>query len=92
MSKTKAAGSTKLGRDSQPQYLGVKLFAGEKAKAGNIIVRQRGTSIISGKNTKMGKDDTIYAVKEGVVHFVTKRKKGFSGRQKTVKIASVESK
>ncbi|MFH1582142.1 MAG: 50S ribosomal protein L27 [bacterium] len=92
MSKTKASGSTKLGRDSQPQYLGVKLYAGEKTKPGNIIVRQRGTNIIPGENTKIGKDNTIYAVKEGVVHFITKRKKGFNRSQKKIKVVSVESK
>jgi len=75
MSKTKAAGTSRLGRDSRPKYLGVKLFAGQKAKKGSIIVRQRGSRIIPGKNVKMGKDNTIYALKEGIVSFSTKRKK-----------------
>jgi len=74
MSKTKAAGTSRLGRDSRPKYLGVKLFAGQKAKKGSIIVRQRGSRIIPGKNVKMGKDNTIYALKEGIVSFSTKRK------------------
>ena len=90
MSKTKAAGSTKLGRDSQPQYLGVKLYAGEKAKPGNIIIRQRGTKMIPGENTKIGKDNTIYAIKEGVVHFTTKNRKKFDGSNKIIKVVSVK--
>lgn len=90
MSKTKAAGSTKLGRDSNPQYLGIKLFAGQKVKPGNIIVRQRGTKINPGTNTKIGKDDTIYAVKEGIVHFETKAKKRFNGAKKLIKVVNVK--
>jgi len=90
MAKTKAAGSTTLGRDSLPKYLGVKLYGGQKAKAGMIIVRQRGTSIFPGKNVKRGKDDTLYASKEGVVKFSTKRKKSFNNSQRVVKVVSVE--
>ncbi|HPD19796.1 MAG TPA: 50S ribosomal protein L27 [Candidatus Pacearchaeota archaeon] len=90
MSKTKAAGTSRLGRDSRPKYLGVKLFAGQKAKKGSIIVRQRGSRIIPGKNVKMGKDNTIYALKEGIVSFSTKRKKLFDGSQRIVKVVSVE--
>ncbi|MFH1509980.1 MAG: 50S ribosomal protein L27 [Candidatus Nealsonbacteria bacterium] len=92
MSTTKAAGSTKLGRDSQPQYLGVKLYGGEKAKAGDIIVRQRGTSIVSGENTKTGSDDTIYSIKEGIVNFTTKRKINFDGSKRKIKVVSVQTK
>ena len=90
MAKTKAAGATKLGRDSQPKYLGVKLFDGQKAKAGSIIVRQRGTKILAGKNVKRGNDDTLYALKEGVVRFITKRKKGFNNSRRLVKVVNVE--
>jgi large subunit ribosomal protein L27 len=90
MAKTKAKGSTKLGRDSQPKYLGVKLFEGERAKVGNIIIRQRGTKFLPGKNVKRGKDDTLYALKGGVVRFRTKRKKNFSGAQRAVKIVEIE--
>ncbi|MDD4358744.1 MAG: 50S ribosomal protein L27 [Candidatus Pacebacteria bacterium] len=92
MSKTKASGTTKLGRDSQPQYLGVKLYAGEKVKAGNIIIRQRGAKFLAGKNVRMGKDDTIYAIKEGVVEFTTTRKKKFDGSQRIAKVVNVEDK
>jgi len=90
MAKTKAAGSTRLGRDSAPKYLGVKLFSGQRAKAGQILIRQRGTKFLPGKNVKQGRDDTIYALKEGVVHFTTKKKRGFDNAQRVVKVVSVE--
>ncbi len=90
MSKTKATGATKLGRDSQPKYLGVKLYDGQTAKIGSIIVRQRGTKFLPGKNVKRGNDDTLYAVKEGKVKFITKRKKNFDNTQRMVKIVNVE--
>jgi len=90
MAKTKAAGATKLGRDSLPKYLGVKLYAGEIAKAGSIIIRQRGTKFLPGKNVGRGGDDTLYALKEGVVRFVTKRKKGFNNSQRIAKIVNIE--
>ena len=89
MSKTKAAGTSRLGRDARPKYLGVKLFDGQKAKNGSIIVRQRGGKIIPGKNVKMGTDDTLYSIKDGIVSFSTKRKKMFDGSQRIVKVASV---
>jgi len=90
MSKTKATGATKLGRDSRPKYLGVKLFDGQKVKPGMIIVRQRGTKFLPGKNVKKGSDDTLYAVKEGIVKFKTKRKKRFDNSRRKVKIVNVE--
>lgn len=90
MSKTKSTGATKLGRDSRPKYLGVKLFDGQKAKPGMIIIRQRGTSILAGKNVKRGEDDTLYALKEGKIKFSTKRKKKFDGSSRITKIVSVE--
>ena len=70
MSTSKSSGATKLGRDSQPKYLGVKLFAGQKVKSGMIIIRQRGTKFLAGKNVKRGADDTLYALKEGKVKLV----------------------
>jgi len=91
MAKTKSAGSTKLGRDSQPKYLGVKLFGGQIAKPGSIIIRQRGTKFIPGKNVRRGNDDTLYAVTEGAVEFRTKSKKKFDGSSRTVKIVNVVS-
>lgn len=90
MSKTKSAGSTKLGRDSRSQRLGVKIFGGQKIKAGMIIVRQRGTKFLPGKNVKKGKDDTLYAEKEGVVRFSIKRKKLFNQSQRRLKVVNVE--
>ncbi|MCD5396159.1 MAG: 50S ribosomal protein L27 [Candidatus Pacebacteria bacterium] len=90
MAKTKSAGSTKLGRDSRPKYLGVKIFGGQKVLPGMIIVRQRGTKFIPGKNVGRGKDDTLYAKKTGVVKFVTKRKRKFDGTQRIVKVVNVE--
>ncbi|KAG6478758.1 50S ribosomal protein L27-like [Zingiber officinale] len=65
----KSAGSTKNGRDSNPKYLGVKKFGGEKVIPGNIIVRQRGTRFHPGDYVGMGKDHTLYALKEGQVRF-----------------------
>ena len=90
MAKTKATGATKLGRDSQPKYLGLKLSEGQKVKPGMIIVRQRGTKFCPGKNIKKGSDDTLYATKEGIVKFKTKRKKRFDGSQRITKVVNVE--
>lgn len=90
MAKTKATGATKLGRDSRPKYLGVKLFEGQKVKPGMIIVRQRGTKFWPGKNVKKGADDTLYALKQGIVKFKTKRKRKFDGSQRIVKVVNVE--
>ena len=90
MAKTKAAGATKLGRDSLPKYLGIKLSEGQFAQAGNIIVRQRGTKFLAGKNVLRGKDDTLYARKSGVVYFQKKRKKGFDRSQRIVKIVHIK--
>ena len=90
MAKTKATGATKLGRDSRPKYLGIKLFEGQKVKPGMIIVRQRGTKFLPGKNVRQGSDNTLYAAKEGEVRFATKRKKGFNGSQRIAKVVNVE--
>ncbi len=89
MATTKSSGTTRLGRDSKPKYLGVKLFGGQKAKAGSVIVRQRGTKFIPGKNVRKGSDDTLYAATEGVVEFQTKTKKNFNGKRKKVKKVNV---
>ncbi len=90
MAKTKAAGATKLGRDSQPKYLGIKLFGGQMAKPGQILVRQRGTKFLPGKNVKRAGDDTLYALKEGMVKFSTKRKRNFDNSQRIAKIVNIE--
>lgn len=91
MSKTKSGGSTSLGRDSRPKYLGVKLFGGQKAQPGSIIIRQRGSKFLPGKNVRRGKDDTLYAVAKGIVRFATKKIKKFDGSRKTAKVVNVES-
>ena len=90
MSKTKSAGSTKLGRDSASQRLGVKLFDGQHARAGMIIIRQRGTKFFPGKNVKRGNDDTLYALTEGTVRFRSAQKIKFNRSKKQVRIISVE--
>ena len=75
MAHKKAGGSTRNGRDSESKRLGVKVFGGQAVKAGNIIVRQRGTRFHSGPNTGIGKDHTIFATSEGKVEFVVKGEK-----------------
>lgn len=79
MAHKKAGGSTALGRDSQSQRLGIKLFGGQTAKTGNILVRQRGTKWHPGKNVRKGSDDTLYAIAAGVVKFSAKKVRGFDG-------------
>ena len=69
MAHKKGLGSTRNGRDSHAQRLGVKKFAGEAVKTGNIIVRQRGTHFHPGENVGRGKDDTLFALADGVVQF-----------------------
>ena len=69
MAHKKAGGSVRNGRDSQAQRLGVKRYAGETVSAGSIIVRQRGTKHNPGKNVGIGKDDTLYALTDGIVNF-----------------------
>lgn len=89
MAHTKAIGSTQLGRDSQPKYLGVKLADGQVAKIGSIIIRQRGSKFLAGKGVKQGSDDTIYAVINGKVKFTSIRKEKFDGRHRLAKVVSV---
>ncbi|MCB2198656.1 50S ribosomal protein L27 [bacterium] len=69
MAHKKGGGSSRNGRDSNPQYLGVKAYGGEAVTAGSIIVRQRGTNVHPGKNVGKGKDDTLFALVDGVVEF-----------------------
>ncbi|MCK4667661.1 50S ribosomal protein L27 [Candidatus Dependentiae bacterium] len=75
MAHKKGQGSSRNGRDSNPKYLGVKIYSGQVAKAGSIIVRQRGTRIHAGKNIGMGRDHTLFALKAGVVNFIRSGKK-----------------
>jgi large subunit ribosomal protein L27 len=74
MAHKKGVGSSRNGRDSNPQYLGVKRYAGEKVLAGTIIVRQRGTKIHPGMNVGKGSDDTLFAKINGVIKFERKDK------------------
>ena len=73
MASKKGVGSTRNGRDSNPQYLGVKTFGGEKVFSGNIIIRQRGTKFHPGNNVGIGKDHTLFALKDGTVKFKSSR-------------------
>ncbi|MEK9714108.1 MAG: 50S ribosomal protein L27 [Thalassolituus sp.] len=82
MAHKKAGGSTKNGRDSESKRLGVKLFGGQTAKAGAIIIRQRGTRFHAGENVKIGRDHTIFATAEGAVKFEVKGPKN----RKTVSV------
>jgi large subunit ribosomal protein L27 len=75
MAHKKGVGSSRNGRDSNPQYLGVKHYGGERVIAGNILVRQRGTKFHPGKNVGRGNDDTLFALVDGVVKFEHKDKK-----------------
>jgi len=80
MSKTKAGGSTKNGRDSNPKRRGVKRYGGEAVIAGNILVRQKGTKFRAGDNVGLGRDFTLFALKDGVVSFQEKRVQQYDGR------------
>ncbi|NCD01093.1 50S ribosomal protein L27 [bacterium] len=93
MAHKKAGGSSSNGRDSKSKRLGVKLFAGEYAKAGSIIIRQRGSKFHPGVNVKQGKDDTLFALESGFVKFTHKRVKKFNNQlKKTVFVNIVNAK
>jgi large subunit ribosomal protein L27 len=81
MAHKKGVGSSKNGRDSNPQFLGVKCYGGEAVSAGNIIVRQRGTQFHPGVNVGRGKDDTLFALIDGTVQF---ERRGRSRKQVSV--------
>ncbi len=89
MAHRKAGGSAKNLRDSNPKYLGTKLYDGQETKTGSIIVRQRGTKILAGENVGTGKDHTLFALKEGKVKFSQKRKKKFDGSTQIKKVVNV---
>ena len=91
MAHTKSAGSTKYGRDSQPKYLGVKKFDGEQVKCGQILIRQRGGKFLAGAGVGHGKDDSLFALREGIVKFMTKRKTRFDGTYRYAKVVNVQS-
>ena len=90
MAHKKAGGSTKNGRDSNPKYLGIKVTPGAHAKAGSVLVRQRGTDILAGRNTSLGRDHTIFALIDGIVEIKSKRKTHFNNKtiiKKVIQIA-----
>mgnify|MGYP005842985445 CR=1 FL=1 len=89
MSTKKAGGSTKNGRDSNPNYLGVKLNDGQMAKTGSIIIRQRGTKFLPGENVGVGKDYTLFALTDGRVSIGKIKKKRFNNTVVTKKTISV---
>lgn len=90
MSTKKAAGTAKNLRDSKPKYLGVKKYHGEQVLHGNIIIRQRGFNFLAGDNVGSGKDHTLFALKNGTVHFGITRKKAFNNVSKVKKVVTVK--
>ncbi len=82
MAHKKAGGSTRLGRDSNAQRLGVKIFGGQYATSGAIIVRQRGCKFHAGENVGKGNDDTLFALKEGIVRFQEKKVRAFNANKR----------
>ena len=89
MAHVKGGGTAKNLRDSNPKYLGVKRADGQKVATGEVIVRQRGTKIMAGRNIGVGKDHTLFALKDGVVRFSSKRKNNFDGTITRRRIASI---
>jgi large subunit ribosomal protein L27 len=89
MATKKAGGSTKNGRDSNPKYLGIKVNSGAVATAGAVVVRQRGTDVLPGRNVGMGSDHTLYALKDGIVTISQTRRTHFDNSSKRKKIVHV---
>ena len=89
MAHTKSLGSTKLGRDSESKRLGIKINHGQHAKPGQIILRQRGNAVLTGKNVTRAGDDTLYAAVAGTVNFKQTKKVGYNGIRRYAKIVSV---
>ncbi len=89
MATTKAAGTAKNLNDSNPKYLGVKRADGTSVAVGEIIVRQRGTKIMAGRNIGIGKDHTLFSLIAGIVKFGSKRKTNFDGRKTVRSIVEV---
>lgn len=89
MAHTKALGSTKLGRESRAKRLGVKIQDGCPVSVGEIIVRQRGTKYVPGRNVGRGGDDTLFALKTGVVKFLEKNKTRFDGARRKATLVAV---
>jgi large subunit ribosomal protein L27 len=92
MAHKKATGSTRLGRDSKSQRLGVKIFGDQHATAGNIIVRQYGTKFHAGDGVGRADDDTLFALRDGLVHFQKVMKRKFTGKLRPTRIVSIVAK
>ncbi len=90
MASKKAGGTAKNLRDSKPKYLGVKLYEGQLAQPGAVIIRQRGTEFSPGKGVGIGKDHTLYSLVDGKVSFRTKRKISFNGKTKKQNVVDVK--
>ena len=88
MAHKKGTGSTRNGRDSNSKRLGVKAYGGEKVTAGSILIRQRGTSILPGNNVGKGKDDTLFALTDGIVNFESIRRRLKNRKKIHISIAS----
>lgn len=89
MAHKKSAGTSKNGRDSNPKYLGIKVTPGAQARVGSVLVRQRGTDVLPGKNVSMGKDHTLFAIKDGLVALTYKRKVHFDNKVMKKKVMHV---
>ncbi len=89
MAHTKSGGSTSNGRDSKGRRLGIKRQNGQRVFPGEILIRQRGTKYMGGENVRKGRDDTLYAAREGVVAFSSKNKMRFDGSRRRVTVVEV---
>ncbi len=89
MATTKAGGTAKNLNDSNPKYLGVKRADGQKVAIGEVLVRQRGTAVMAGKNVGVGHDHTLFARASGTVHFRAKRKVNYDGSRSTRRVVDV---
>ena len=91
MAHRKAGGSAKSLRDSNPKFLGIKRGDGQRVRVGEVLVRQRGLRILAGKSVGVGKDHTLFALRDGVVRLTTCRKTAFTGKAKNRTVAAIES-
>lgn len=89
MATSKSTGASRLGRDAQPKYLGVKIGNGQFAKAGQILVLQRGTHFLPGKNVGMGGNNALFALKSGIAQYTQKTHIRFDRSRKTVKVINI---
>lgn len=89
MAHKKAGGTTRLGRDSESKRLGVKIYGGQPVKAGEIIIRQRGSRYRDGDGVEKGRDDTLYAKKDGIVKFYKRKTRRFTGALKRATYISI---